>query len=180
MTDELQNEISHPSLEPETSGTMEIERRQGKDLNRFKCDCCKRILDIERKESFPCSSCGHGKMRPIEPKAFCCSCGKPIYDNADTDIPSIWKGTRSPIIETRGIDVTCPDCVFERLTTLKGVRDKEGELKQARESKGWSQQALGTYLDASQQFVAQMERGTRSLTEKALNFIEETRNKKIA
>jgi hypothetical protein len=75
-------------------------------------------------------------MRLIKPRAFCHSCGKLIYDNADTSVPSVWKGIRSPIVETEGIDVTCPDCVFERLITVKGIRDEENNLKQSRELKG--------------------------------------------
>lgn len=179
MTNELQDETSQAELGikdtlSEASREVIVKREgQTEDLNRFKCDCCKRILEIGRKESFPCSSCGHGKMRLIEPRAFCCSCGKPIYDNADTDVPSTWQGTRSPIVETEGIDVTCPDCVFERLMTLKNSKDEEGKLEKARKSKGWSQQMLGIYLNVSQQFVAQMENGSRPLSKKALNFIEE-------
>jgi DNA-directed RNA polymerase subunit RPC12/RpoP len=143
MSNELQTtetSQAEPGIKdaPGEASQKVIVKREGQteNLNRFKCDCCKRILDIERKESFPCSSCGHGKMRLIEPKAFCCSCGKPIYDNADIDVPCSWKGTRSPIIETEGIDVTCPDCVFERLITVKGIRDEENNLKQSRELKG--------------------------------------------
>jgi len=56
-------------------------------VNRFQCDYkngnCRRILYKEGKKSFPCTMCGHGRMRLVEPRAYCEYCEEPVYDNVD-------------------------------------------------------------------------------------------------
>ena len=71
-------------------------------LNLFKYDHCKRILNKKQKNSFPCSSCGHGIMELKKPRAYCCECRKSIYENVD---PSR--------------DVVCSDCVSNMLMKVK-------------------------------------------------------------
>jgi DNA-binding XRE family transcriptional regulator len=93
-----------------------------KVLNRFKCNYCKRVLDIERKESFPCSSCGRGSMVKIKSKTFCSKCGKPIYDNVTPpDKLTIFPGGSKDYV-----DVICADCTR---ATVSGVQKTEEKLR---------------------------------------------------
>ncbi len=56
-------------------------------MTRFECDYtnCNRVLYKDKERSFRCTSCGHGTMRAVYPKAYCCNatCKTPIYDNVD-------------------------------------------------------------------------------------------------
>lgn len=46
------------------------------------------------------------------------------------------------------------------------------KLKKARKKKGWSQEVTSYYLGVSKQFISKMEKGTKPLNQKALQFID--------
>jgi DNA-binding XRE family transcriptional regulator/DNA-directed RNA polymerase subunit RPC12/RpoP len=147
-------------------------------MNRFRCNKYGRILNKDRDFDFKCSVCGYGTMEPIKPKAFCCRCGQPIYDNVDTDASVPWHNTDGSVSkqdqETEGIDVICPDCTSKSLMSFKQekIKDKENKPREARIQRGLSQLTLAACLGISQQYLCQMESGDKPLNEVALNFIE--------
>lgn len=88
-------------------------------MNRFMCDYqhCKRILNREGNKTFPCSMCGHGKMKPVKPKAHCKLCRKPVYANIDL---------RPDKKSKEGYFLICDSCTMAK---IQGVQDMERELR---------------------------------------------------
>lgn len=74
-----------------------------KEIKRFQCNNCKRILNREGTNSFPCNTCGHGRMRVVKPRAFCGQCKKPVYDNVDL---------RPDKRSKEGYYLICDDCTM--------------------------------------------------------------------
>ena len=84
---------------------------------RFGCDYanCGRVLYSDKTKPFKCTSCGHGVMRTVKPKAHCCECGEPIYFNVD-----------------RSRDVVCDKCTAKKVDGIAGLERNTGRMVQAR------------------------------------------------
>lgn len=83
-----------------------------KNKNRFVCnyDNCRRVLSKGETKSFPCTSCGHGTMKLVKPKAYCMECEKPIYGNiTPRGEETLFYG------KPRLVDLTCGACVQEQI-----------------------------------------------------------------
>ena len=148
---------------------------------KMRCDYeqCRRILYRETPESFRCSACGHKDMREAPPKATCCECGGPVYDNANADC-----------------EATCGRCVarkvqgvhrkeVEQETEFKGTGDMiaktdawadylqtdGGKLKSARLNLGCGNSQLAEQLGVTCQVLTDMERNKTELTDAAREFV---------
>jgi DNA-binding XRE family transcriptional regulator len=86
---------------------------------RFACDyrSCNRILNVASKKPFRCSMCGHGKMKPVKPRAHCKLCRKPVYANIDL---------RPDKKSKEGYFLICDSCTMAK---TRGVQEMEGELR---------------------------------------------------
>lgn len=82
-------------------------------MNQFLFICsyqnCNRKLISSNKKPFPCNSCGIGTMEFKKPKAYCCECGKPIYEN---------------VAASR--DVVCDNCTSD---LVMGINKSEEDMK---------------------------------------------------
>lgn len=96
------------------------------------------------------------EMNTGKPKAVCCECSEPIYDN----------------VSGPPVRVTCGGCVQRRLfffskeTRLLGVR-----LKEAREAAGFSQRSFSVAMECSPALVNLIEKGERKPTSKMREFM---------
>lgn len=82
-------------------------------MNRLKCispirSNCNRILTSD-KTSVACSSCGHGTLKVQEPKNYCDTCQRPIYDN----------------VSTSG-RVTCASCTMNKVDSIRNCEKTLG------------------------------------------------------
>lgn len=76
--------------------------------------------------------------------------------------------------EVTGNDFKSTKDFHEKMERFLSSQSYTGnELKEARERKGWNQDALAFKLHTSRQYVGCMEKGTKPLNSKALRFIEE-------
>jgi ribosome-binding protein aMBF1 (putative translation factor) len=149
---------------------------------RMKCDTCRRIIIKDSPTVIPCTACGHGHLREMIPRNWCCLCGEPQYDNV----------SKPPV------QVECARCVdskvekarkleadlrvdFSNTAEMRRARDRavvnqgkrdDGELRTARQKRGWSQSELAIHLGVARQMVQQMETGKRPYGEKAKKWIE--------
>ena len=126
----------------------------------FRCSYCRRILSAEKLDQQSCTSCGHGRMKKIEPKTYCYQCCSPIYDNVD---PSR--------------DVICSTCTqILLIKARKGpkLKDKAEDLKNYRKSKGYSAKAMADILGISRQHYHRMENGLNPLNINALRLLKKT------
>lgn len=175
---------------------------RNKEMSRYKCDECGRVLKIESKNPFKCTACGHGYMHLQNPKNYCCECMQPIYDNVDKNREVICSDcTQMKIVSIRslegefkysirkfqskkrkrrkkplGIIRRKKDYVFAS-HIQKAKEDKEKitnkELVEARKKRGLSQQTLAVYLGCSKHYLSMMEKARKPLNKKALKFIKE-------
>jgi DNA-directed RNA polymerase subunit RPC12/RpoP/DNA-binding XRE family transcriptional regulator len=121
----------------------------------FRCDNCGRLLSIENLEDFSCSSCGHGRMKPLKPKNYCYKCHRPIYDNVD---PSR--------------DVLCSLCTQILISRPINLPDQK-DLKDYRKSKGYSILTMAHLTGVSFQYYSDMENGRKPLNKKTLDILME-------
>lgn len=113
-------------------------------MTLFKCDYynCNRVLHKDEEKSFPCTSCGHGTMKIIKPKAYCAvmECRAPIYENIDP-----------------GRDIICSDCTRRMLSDpevarkVNAIPKKKGVKKRiAQIHVPPSDRSLGSMLESHQ------------------------------
>lgn len=97
-----------------------------------------------------------------KPRAFCCECSAPIYDNVDP--------------KRR---VTCGDCVQRRLFYFSNESRLLGHcLKEARERARFSQRTFALAVECSQNLVNMVEKGERKPTLKMREFMLSVSNTK--
>lgn len=136
-------------------------------MNKFQCNYpnCKRVLNSERTKSFHCTSCGHGMMTMVQPKASCSNCNNPIYDNVD---------------KREGADVVCADCTSQLLEGKPVKADENsrrgksfGErVRSARRRLKWTQGQAAEYLGfKSKAAIMNYERGSRRPKKKVLEKV---------
>jgi len=89
---------------------------------RLKCDYCKRVVYSESGKPIHCSACGHGTLTAQRPKAHCCRCGRPIYDNVTPpDKLTTFSGKSRDYV-----DVICADCT---MAIVAGIEKTEENLR---------------------------------------------------
>ncbi len=126
----------------------------------FACNYCHRRLSEKKLDRQSCTSCGHGRMKKIEPKTYCYQCHSPIYDNVD---PSR--------------DVLCSTCTqISVIKASKGsnLRYKAADLKNYRKSKGYSMRTMAELLGISRRHYHRIENGLNLLNKKALRLLNKT------
>jgi len=75
----------------------------GREGTRLRCDYCRRIIVKSNSHSVPCTACGHGHLREMVPRNWCCLCGEPQYDNV----------SKPPV------RVECNKCVYENMGRMR-------------------------------------------------------------
>ena len=126
----------------------------------FRCNYCHRILSAERLDQQSCTSCGHGRMERLKPKAYCYKFHSLIYGNVD---PSR--------------DVLCSWCTQIRVIKLSKESKKDNndeKLKAYRKSKGYSKTTMAEILGISLRHYHRMENGHNLLNKRALRLLNKT------
>ena len=87
--------------------------------NRFACNYenCNRTLKkgtTARPKSFPCTSCGHGRMELIKPTAYCLECKGSIYGNVTPP------NERVPFYGKHDfVGVICSECTHKKVEEIR-------------------------------------------------------------
>lgn len=149
----------------------------------MRCDYCRRIIVKTSTNSAPCTACGHGHLGEMRPRNWCCLCGEPQYDNVskspirvecDKCVGGRVDGIHQleTLLKTQFINTEDAKRKCERSVLSKGKVSK-GDMRIAREAKGWSQGELGIHLGVSQSAIAHMESGRRPYGEKAHKWLKD-------
>jgi len=150
-------------------------------LVRMRCsdEHCRRILYRENAKPFRCTACGHGELCEQVPKAQCCICGGPIFDNVNSKCEVVCWLCVAKKVEGIGCEEPGRQVEFKdtRDWTWHGLKPDGrltlGErLRKARKEKGWTQTLLAGRLGISRRSVVRMETGLSILPQNALDFIE--------
>ena len=120
---------------------------------------------MKNKKNCVCSVCGNQVSGNVDPKRelVCWRCTDRLVEKIRTE---------EELLKTSFRDTK--DYEFKlRSFKEKGKAENQNVLlKKARKKMGWSQRRLATELGISQQFVAQMEMGRRTLTPTSLALLE--------